>query len=95
MTAQRAAFTLMGDSFLPLDQQLGGKLIDEGVLTKIDLPAQEYDEVAKYLAVAGLTAFTFYPDMEGLALKHEDLVATTVDQLRQFYPDRLKPDGAA
>lgn len=90
MTAQRATFTLMGDSFLPLEEQFGGRLASEGALVKIELPADGYDEVEEYLDLAGLTAFTFYPDMEGLALKHEASVATTVRQARKFYPDRIK-----
>jgi hypothetical protein len=39
MTAQRAAFTHMGDSFSPLDEQFDGRLIREGALIRIDLPA--------------------------------------------------------
>ena len=93
MTAQRAAFTLMGDSFLPLEEQFDRRLTREGALIKIDLPAAEYEEVSRYLDVAGITAFTFYPDLEGLALKHEARVLTTLRQLQKFYPHRLKAQG--
>jgi len=35
MTAQRSAFTLNGDSFLPLDEQFERRLVSEGLLVKL------------------------------------------------------------
>ena len=47
-------------------------------------------EVQQYLEVAGLSPFTFYPDMEGLALKHKARVTWTLRKAREFYPDQIK-----
>ncbi|MGH6689713.1 MAG: FRG domain-containing protein, partial [Gammaproteobacteria bacterium] len=71
MTAQRAAFTLAGDSFLPIEEQLDRRLISEGHLVKIELQPDSFAEVEDYLRIAGVRAFTYFPDLEGLALDHE------------------------
>jgi hypothetical protein len=87
MTAQRAAFTLAGDSFLALEEQLDRRLIREGRLVKIELPPEGFDEVEDYLRVAGVRAFTYFPDLEGLALDHERHIATMLRETPKFFPD--------
>lgn len=90
MTAQRSAFTLTGDSFLPLDEEFGGRLVRDGQLAKIELPPDTFDEVEDYLRVAGLRAFTYFPDLEGLALDHEVRIAATLRDRPKFFPDLVK-----
>ncbi len=90
MTAQRAAFTLAGDSFLPLEEQFDRRLIREGRLVKIELPPESFDEVEDYLRVAGVRAFTYFPDLGGLALDHERHIATMLRQTPKFFPDLVK-----
>ena len=90
MTAQRSAFTLSGDSFLPLDDQLDGRLVREGHLAKIELAPATYDEVESYLELGGVTGFTVYPDLEGLAIKHEARVEKTIRDAKRLLPDRVK-----
>lgn len=90
MTAQRAAFTLVGDSFLPLEEQFDRRLISEGRLVKIELPPESFDEVEDYLRVAGVRAFTYFPDLEGLALDHERHIATMLHETPKIFPDLVK-----
>jgi hypothetical protein len=40
MVPQRSRFTLMGDNFLPLDQQWSSKLVCDGHLVKMSLPVR-------------------------------------------------------
>jgi len=90
MTAQRSAFTLTGDSFLPIDEQFDGRLVHEGLLVKIELAPESFVEVDEYLRVAGLRAFTYFPDLEGLALDHEARTAARLRDIRKFFPDQVK-----
>ncbi len=89
MTAQRSAFTLTGDSFLPLDEQFDGRLVRESLLVKIELPPESFDEVEDYLRLAGLRAFTYFPDLEGLALDHEARVVAERTGIRVVEVERL------
>lgn len=70
MTAQRSAFTVSGDSSLPLDLEFPA-LLTSGRLSRIVLPAAMFREANSFLEMAGLTAFSFYPDLQGLAMRHE------------------------
>lgn len=90
MTAQRAAFTLTGDSFLPLEKQFDQRLIHEERLVKIELPPESFDEVEDYIRVAGVRAFTYFPDLEGLALDHERHITETLRETPKFFPDQVK-----
>ncbi|HEX7721889.1 MAG TPA: FRG domain-containing protein [Pyrinomonadaceae bacterium] len=85
MVAQRSMFTLAGDSFQPLEEQYG-QLVREERLSKIVLPPQLFDDADEYLSIAGLTAFNFYPDLQGLALKHEARAEQTIRDAKIFYP---------
>jgi len=78
-------FTLAGDSFQPLEEQFA-QLVGDGRLTKIILPPHLFEDAEDYLRMAGLTAFNFYPDLEGLALKHERAVEQTIRDAKRFYP---------
>jgi hypothetical protein len=93
MLAQRSAFTLMGDAFLPLEEQFDGHLVREGLLAKIELPSGIFDEVEDYLRLAGLGIFTYFPDLEGLALDHKARFKANLSGLKRFYPAEVKKDS--
>lgn len=90
MTAQRSAFTLAGDSFLPLDEQFEGRLIRESLLVKFELAPENFAEVDEYIHMAGVSAFTYFPDLEGLALDHESRTEAKLRDMRKFFPHQLK-----
>jgi hypothetical protein len=93
MTAQRSMFTLAGDSPLPLDEQFDGRLLREGALQKIELPPDQFDEVREYLRLNGLRAYTYFPDLEGLAMDHTARVDRTLRDIRKHLPHLTKPEG--
>jgi hypothetical protein len=84
MTAQRSRFTLSGDSFLSLNEQLNGELVKKRALVKVKIPAELFDELNDYLRVTGLRPFTFYPDFYGLKLEHEARVQKTLRDIGVF-----------
>lgn len=88
MVAQQSAFTLSGDSFQSIDEQFDVLTKDRRIV-KIVLEPELFDEVEEYLATAGLNAFSYYPDLEGLALKHEEQVERTIRDVKKFYPNRF------
>ncbi len=90
MVQQRARFTLMGDSFLPLDEQWGGELTRSGHLRKIVLPPETFDDAEDFLQVAGADAFSFFPDIQGLALKHNARVESDIRFARRHDPRLFK-----
>lgn len=94
MTAQRSVFTVAGDPFLSLHEHFDGRLVRDGILVKIELPPDGFDEVEEYLSVNGLRAFTYFPDLEGLALDHETRVAATLRDTRKFFPGLVRKDHA-
>src|SRR6266542_1389497 len=79
MNAQRAAFTMMGDSFASLDQEFNGELLRRGALIKIELAPATHAETDAFLTLCGCSAFTYFPDLEGLAQRHK---ADVREQLR-------------
>ena len=90
MVQQRARFTLMGDSFLPLDEQWDGALVRNGHLRKIVLPPETFDDAENFLRVAGLDAFSFFPDLQGLGLKHKARVESDIRFARRREPRLFK-----
>lgn len=58
----------------------------EGILVKIEFPPDSFDDAEKYLRLAGLNVFTYYPDLEGLALAHEARVATELRDAHRLFP---------
>lgn len=86
MVAQRSAFTVAGDTFRPLEQQFLGWLIKTGRLVKLTLPASIYDDAEEYLEIAGLNAFNFYPDLQGIAMKHEQRTLRRIAQAKKWFP---------
>ena len=93
MTAQRSVFTLSGDTFIPLEQQFDGRLLQEGALVRIDLPPERFDEVADYLRLNGLRAYTYFPDLNGLAQDHAARVEEMLRNIRRYLPQLLGSRG--
>lgn len=88
MVSQRSVFTVMGDSFEPLDKQLDG-LVQSGDLVELQLPPETFRDAEGYLNVAGVTAYTYFPDLQGLALKHTISVQQKLRDLTRFYPNAV------
>lgn len=67
MVAQRATFTLSGDSFDPIEESYAG------CVTKIVLPASASGDIYDFLETVGDGHFSYFPDLTGLAqqLDHE------------------------
>ena len=63
MVAQQSVFTLSGDSFIPLEQELEGT----EVLRKFVLPPSLYQDAGRFLDLLGTGPFTYLPDLEGLS----------------------------
>ena len=62
MMAQRATFTICGDSFSPLEEEYSS------CIAKINLPSSLYEDVEAFLEVVGVRPSTYFPDLEGLAM---------------------------
>lgn len=90
MVQQRAKFTLMGDSLLPLDKQFDGALVREERLRQILLPPETFGDAEEFLSAAGLNAYSFFPDLQGLALKHEAQLQSDLRLAVKSYPDLFK-----
>jgi len=58
---QRSSFTLHGDLDTPLEK------IFPGALRKINIPASEHDDALEFLRLAGISEYSLYPDLDGLA----------------------------
>jgi hypothetical protein len=66
MIAQKGTFTMMGDSFQPLEEQFNGELLERGYLKKIILPAETYEDTEQFLDLVGIGHYGYFPDLEGL-----------------------------
>lgn len=89
MTAQRSEFVVAGDAFVPLDEEFPS-LVSEGRLVKLTLPDSTFDNAEEFLVTAGVDAFTFYPDLFGLALRHEADTCRRLLEFRRAYPDAFE-----
>lgn len=89
MTAQRAAFTMSGDSFCSLDIEFP-ELVRKNKLRRFLLPAATFDDAEAFLASAGLDAFTFFPDLQGLKLRHDTEAKRRIADARRWYPQAFK-----
>jgi hypothetical protein len=72
MAAQRPAFLLCGHGFLPLDEQAT-------VFTRLTLCPQTFEDAVKYLEAAGISNFTYFPDLQGLT---DDLMAEWSNEVK-------------
>jgi len=62
MMAQRAAFTICGDSVSPMEEEYSSCVV------KIHLPSSLFDDVEAFLEIVGVGPSTYFPDLEGLAM---------------------------
>lgn len=76
MVAQRAAFTVSGDSFVPLDEQY------PSAVHKIVIPRSLHADVDAFLALAGVDAFGYFPDLDGLARKFRSRRELMMNKIR-------------
>jgi hypothetical protein len=68
MLAQRAAFTLCGDSFESLES------LYPDAVHKVVLPATTFAAADQFLELVGIGPFGYYPDLDGLQRKHKTLL---------------------
>jgi hypothetical protein len=69
INAQHGFFTIQGNLLQPLDEEFNGNLINEEILSSIDLSIDLKEEINKFLSQNGINYFSIYPDLEGLS-KH-------------------------
>ena len=58
---------------------------------QIELNLHTYDDAEDFLRIMGCSAFTYFPDLDGLAKRHRMEVAQTAADMRRFYAEHLKP----
>jgi FRG domain len=80
MVAQSSAFTLSGDSFLPLENQFAGQLVTKGYLRQIILPIEIRQDVDDFLETVGLGHFEYFPDLEGLRSAYRAEMDKTIER---------------
>lgn len=85
MTAQRSAFTMAGDEFVPLDAEYTN-LTASGRLKRLDLSPSVFDAVNVFLRDAGVNPFTFFPDLPGLALRYKAETERRLSEAKLWYP---------
>jgi hypothetical protein len=90
MTAQRAAFTMSGDSFESLEVE-AESVMKAGYLRKYVLSPDACKDAALFLKRAGLTAYSFFPDLQGLALRLKDETRERFVDGARWYPKNFKP----
>lgn len=64
---QQGMFTIQGDSMEPLEKELNGCFITEGILKKIEIPLDIVPDIKDYLFTNGINNFSIYPDLDGLS----------------------------
>jgi hypothetical protein len=89
MTAQRSAFTLSGDSSLSLDLEFPA-LVNEDRLVKLVLDTEAQTEARRFLGAAGTDAFTIYPDLHGLAMRHRIQNEEILKMYEKWYQKKAK-----
>ena len=61
------------------------EVVHDGRLVKLEFPPNTFAEIEDYLRVMGIRAFTYFPDLEGLALDHEARTAATIRDTKKFF----------
>jgi len=79
MVAQASAFTLSGDSFLPLENQFDRQLVEKGYLRQIILSSETYQDIENFLGTVGLGHFEYFPDLEGLRSAYRTEMDRTIE----------------
>lgn len=65
--AQQGMFTLQGSANIPLEEEFEGKLEEKGILKKIVISSNLQKDVERYFRQTGISHFSLFPDLEGLA----------------------------
>jgi hypothetical protein len=82
MVAQRAAFTLSGASFQPLEERR------PGCVKKILLPSSVFEETERFLEIAGQDHFGYFPDLVGLREELKAAMDREIAMARQLVKKR-------
>ena len=85
MVAQKSRFVVCGDDRRPLD------VICPDVFEKIELPPSTFHDARRFLRLAGIDAFTLFPDHEGLGLKRREALMQYKALLAKYQPAGGKP----
>lgn len=64
---QQGMFTLQGKAGIPLEEEHNGSLIKEGYLKKINLGPNLRKDIKNYLNLNGISRYSLFPDLDGLA----------------------------
>ncbi len=79
MLAQRAAFTLSGSSFSPLDEQFG-----DNVIKKFELPPETDVDAHEFLNLVGIGHFGYFPDIPNLVRDLKDELNRELEMAIKF-----------
>jgi hypothetical protein len=90
ISAQRGAFTMMGDDFRRLDKQFKGQLVKGEYLIKLALGPETFDEVEAFLSLVGLTQFAMFPDLDNLSKQRKIERNAEISLAKLQRPDLFK-----
>lgn len=65
--SQQGMFTLQGTVNQPIEEEFDGKLLDMDILKKITLSHRVKDDIKMYLKQNGMSDFSLFPNLDGLA----------------------------
>ncbi|WP_432450752.1 FRG domain-containing protein [Bacillus subtilis] len=78
--AQQGMFTIQGVGNRPLEDEYGGELLDTGILKKIVITNELRNDVFRYLKLNGISNFSMFPDLDGLALDINRSLENRIDK---------------
>ncbi|MFB6800436.1 FRG domain-containing protein [Peribacillus butanolivorans] len=67
IVSQQGMFTLQGKAGIPLDEEHNGDLFNDGIIKRIDLGPSLRKDIENYLKLCGISSFSLFPDLDGLA----------------------------
>lgn len=67
IVSQQGMFTLQGNINLPIEEEFESSLIDKGILKRITLDHKLKKDIKMYLKQGGISDFSLFPDLDGLA----------------------------
>ncbi|NLP40829.1 MAG: FRG domain-containing protein [Veillonellaceae bacterium] len=65
--SQLGVFTVQGNYLEPLDKEFGGRLVQDGRLEAVMLTADVRQDALRYIKQNGISHFSLFPDLDGLA----------------------------
>lgn len=72
ISTQQGMFTMQGTTAIPLEEEDEGQLFEKNILKKITLSKSVRKDIELYLKHSGITHYTVYPDLDGLAKSVND-----------------------